>query len=129
MKSLKHLLTAGIGFAFLFVLCGNTSWAVAAFAKKYGVACSMSHHPVPTLNAFGHRFRKRRHRMPEENTKDPLVDNAPDDFPARPPAPHNHADPHRHNHDEYLNHYNVHDYDNGARYDATCDHSAKRCSR
>lgn len=43
------------------------SWAIPAWARKYGVSCNVCHRPnVPRLSDYGHRFRKLGYRVPEE---------------------------------------------------------------
>jgi len=40
--------------------------AYAAFARRYGVSCSMCHNSFPQLNDVGYRFRTSGYRMPDE---------------------------------------------------------------
>lgn len=48
------------------------AWAIAAWARKYGVSCNVCHRPnVPRLNDYGHRFRKLGYRVPEEVGQQP----------------------------------------------------------
>jgi len=42
--------------------------AIPAFARRYGVPCSLCHDPIPHLNAFGEVFAARGYVMSEEDT-------------------------------------------------------------
>jgi hypothetical protein len=42
--------------------------AIPAFARKYGVPCSMCHDPIPNLNPYGMRFAAMGYVMSDEDT-------------------------------------------------------------
>ncbi len=65
---------------FVIVLClaffasaalfSDPAFAIAAWARKYDVSCSVCHYPVvPRLNATGHKFRRAGYRMDDEFNK------------------------------------------------------------
>lgn len=45
-----------IGVAAALLAAASDASAIPAFARKYGVSCSLCHAPAPRLNAFGARF-------------------------------------------------------------------------
>lgn len=46
-----------LGWAAVVLLVGaQSAQAIPAFARKYGVSCSLCHAPIPRLNAFGETF-------------------------------------------------------------------------
>ncbi len=60
------------------------SEAIPAWARKYGVDCSMCHYPaVPRLNSFGQKFRWAGYRMPDEFGKEQDVTRVGDFFSTR----------------------------------------------
>lgn len=65
MKKSTFWLIITLGFVSL-PLISNNSWAIANFARKYGVDCSVCHTVIPKLTATGFRFRAAGFRMPEE---------------------------------------------------------------
>ncbi len=65
---------------FVIVLClaffasaalfSDPAFAIASWARKYDVSCSVCHYPVvPRLNATGHKFRRAGYRMDDEFNK------------------------------------------------------------
>lgn len=66
MSKYKLVMLAGIGAAIL-LWAPKPSHAVASWARKYNASCSMCHRPAPPrLSFFGHQFRKRGYRLPDE---------------------------------------------------------------
>ncbi len=60
------------------------SEAIPAWARKYGVDCSLCHYPaVPRLSSFGQKFRWAGYRMPDEFGKEQDVTRVGDFFSTR----------------------------------------------
>src|SRR6185369_9029826 len=52
----------------VFLMAGNC-WAVASYAKKYGMACKSCHSTGAELNDLGLLFKKNGHTFGEKNVK------------------------------------------------------------
>ncbi|HEX6558271.1 MAG TPA: hypothetical protein VF021_02395, partial [Longimicrobiales bacterium] len=53
---MRGKVTAAIGVAAALLIGASNADAIPAFARKYGVSCSLCHAPAPRLTAFGARF-------------------------------------------------------------------------
>lgn len=73
---MRRLVVIAMGVVMLTLVGTAESWAVPAFARKYGTSCQTCHIAYPKLNNFGHAFRLLGYRMPgetEEMVKQPDV--------------------------------------------------------
>ena len=52
----RSLAAAGLAATTLIAALPSAADAIPAFARKYGVSCSMCHSTIPRLNAFGEQF-------------------------------------------------------------------------
>jgi len=68
-----------VAAAAILLAAAGPAAAIPAFARKYGVACSVCHEVWPRLNDFGQRFRDNGYRM--KNGKDEPVENNPAYWP------------------------------------------------
>ena len=80
-------LAAGLVAVLLLAIPPRDAEAIPAFARKYGVTCSLCHAPAPRLTAFGEQFAANGFRMSVEeeprdsvDTGDPLL-QLMDDLP------------------------------------------------
>lgn len=72
---IKTVLFAAIA-AGLVTGSAKPSVAVASWARRYNTSCSMCHRPAPPrLSFFGHQFRKRGYRLPDEVGAKPDLTN------------------------------------------------------
>jgi len=53
------------------------AWAIPAFARKYGVNCTMCHSAFPRLNDFGTRYRDNGYRLPGRESDERTVLQGP----------------------------------------------------
>jgi len=78
-KMVRSLFVVGI----LVVLSSSSIFSMPNFARKYGMACSACHNPIPRLNDFGFKFRAAGFRLPEEIGKDASSENLGSYFAGR----------------------------------------------
>src|SRR5437667_10155485 len=81
MGSLRRSLAGGsLVFALLFlVFSPQSSQAIPAFARKYGLPCSACHEAWPKLNSFGQRFKDEGYQL--RNEKDAPIWLRPEFWP------------------------------------------------
>jgi hypothetical protein len=69
-----RLIPVAVIAAGLLAVAGSSAAAdgrIPAFARRYGVSCSLCHNPVPRLTEFGERFAANGNRMtPDEELRD-----------------------------------------------------------
>lgn len=56
----------------LYFMWLSPAWAIPAFARQTGIACSGCHIAFPQLNAFGRQFKEAGYRFPESPEEAPL---------------------------------------------------------
>jgi hypothetical protein len=71
-----------LAFAVFSLALPDAADAIPAFARKYGVSCTLCHAPAPRLKAFGEEFAGRGFRMQE-----PGAPAAPEGEPPRGTTP------------------------------------------
>lgn len=76
MKTLKRIII----LSFFFFLVSSVSFAIPAFARKYGFSCEVCHAPIPHLKDFGEEFMSNGYQIPDKeparaykDTGDPLL--------------------------------------------------------
>lgn len=57
-------LTLALSTLILIAVTTQPSWAIPAFARKYGFTCGMCHIVWPRLNDFGQKFRANGYQIP-----------------------------------------------------------------
>ncbi len=83
-KLIISLALASVFMVGLVLTTIRDSEAIPAWARKYGVDCSMCHYAaVPRLNSFGQKFRWAGYRMPDEFGKEQDVTRVGDFFATR----------------------------------------------
>lgn len=67
-------------FSFLLILTSSLSFAIPAFARKYGFSCEVCHAPIPHLKDFGEEFMANGYQIPDKeptrayrDTGDPML--------------------------------------------------------
>ncbi len=67
-------------FSFLLFLISSISFAIPAFARKYGFSCEVCHAPIPHLKEFGEEFMANGYQIPDKeptrayrDTGDPIL--------------------------------------------------------
>jgi len=67
-------------FSFLLILVSSISFAIPAFARKYGFSCEVCHAPIPHLKEFGEEFMANGYQIPDKeptrayrDTGDPIL--------------------------------------------------------
>lgn len=76
MRTLKKIII----FSFFFFLVSSISFAIPAFARKYGFSCEVCHAPIPHLKDFGEEFIANGYQIPDKeparayrDTGDPIL--------------------------------------------------------
>lgn len=76
MRILKKIII----FSFLLALISSFSFAIPAFARKYGFSCEVCHAPIPHLKDFGEEFMANGYQIPDKeptrayrDTGDPIL--------------------------------------------------------
>lgn len=76
MRTLKKTII----FSFFFFLVSSISFAIPAFARKYGFSCEVCHAPIPHLKDFGEEFIANGYQIPDKeparayrDTGDPIL--------------------------------------------------------
>jgi hypothetical protein len=76
MGSFKRIII----FSFLLFLISSISFAIPAFARKYGFSCEVCHAPIPHLKEFGEEFMANGYQIPDKeptrayrDTGDPIL--------------------------------------------------------
>jgi len=67
----------------LLTLFPGAASAIPAFARKYGVNCTMCHSAFPRLNDFGQRYRANGYQLPGRESEDKTVLESPPPFALR----------------------------------------------
>lgn len=62
METLKKIFI----FSSLLVLISSLSFAIPAFARKYGFSCEVCHAPIPHLKDFGEEFMANGYQIPDK---------------------------------------------------------------
>jgi hypothetical protein len=60
----------------VFTLWATPAHAIPAFARKYGVRCTVCHEAWPVLSDFGRQFRDNGYRMNLGEDDPPMTDPA-----------------------------------------------------
>ena len=71
------LLAPFLAIVVLISVWPGESWAIPAFARKYGVNCTMCHSAFPRLNDFGTRYRDNGYRLPGRENDERTVLQGP----------------------------------------------------
>ena len=69
-RLLSSLLVLAV-VAAVALVAAEPAGAIPAFARRYGLSCSVCHAPFPRLNAYGAAFAARGFRMPDPEAEPP----------------------------------------------------------
>jgi hypothetical protein len=73
-SAIGSLLAASFVLVFLVASCSQSSFAIPAFARKYGLPCSSCHESWPKLSPFGQSFKDNGYQLMNERDS-PIFQN------------------------------------------------------